>query len=84
MIESNVMAEKNLWKTLIRNNNNMNTDNQKSIKYVYVTHDPLYEEVVCVHEKQDSWCKKCRALKRRRKKINSPYLLETVKLKLQP
>ena len=26
---------------------------------VYVTWDPLYECVICVHDKPDQWCKKC-------------------------
>ena len=28
-------------------------------KYVYVNWDPLYERVVCVHNKEQSTCKKC-------------------------
>lgn len=29
-------------------------------KYVYVTYDPLYEKVLCVHEKPNMTCKVCK------------------------
>ena len=29
---------------------------------VYVTWDPLFEEVVCVHSEPNKWCKKCKAI----------------------
>jgi len=45
-------------------------------KYVFVTWDPLYERVVCVHDKLDSECKKCKKI---RKKRDGAYYLETSK-----
>lgn len=37
-------------------------DAKKKIEKVFVTWDPLYEEVVCVHRNPDSECDKCRAI----------------------
>ena len=33
-------------------------------QYIYVTFDPLLENVVCVHKKQDSTCNKCEKILR--------------------
>ena len=35
-------------------------------KYVYVTHDPLYEKVVCVHDKPNTLCSNCVELNKER------------------
>jgi hypothetical protein len=37
----------------------MEKDKKPKKKYVFVTWDPLFERVVCVHEKQQSTCKDC-------------------------
>jgi hypothetical protein len=37
-------------------------DAKKKIEKVFVTWDPLYERVVCVHRNPDSECDKCRAI----------------------
>lgn len=47
-------------------------------EYVFVTWDPLLEQVVCVHKKLDSTCKKCEKLSKERWK--NCYFLETKKL----
>lgn len=41
-------------------------------QYVYVTLDPLLEEVVCVHKKENSTCDKCERLMKRRKGSYQP------------
>lgn len=58
----------------------------KPIKYVWVTFDPLYERVVCVHEKADSECDKCRRLMKQRIKdgSNPCYYPEASKFKIKP
>lgn len=48
----------------------------KKRKYVFVTWDPLYERVVCVHDKLEDTCKKCEKI---RKKRTGAYFLETKK-----
>jgi hypothetical protein len=48
-------------------------------KYVFVTWDPLYERVVCVHDKLEDTCKKCESIRRKRWKENSFYFLNTSK-----
>lgn len=45
-------------------------------EYVFVTWDPLYERVVCVHKKYQDDCKECRKI---RKERNGAYYLETNK-----
>jgi len=57
---------------------------KKKSRYVWVTYDPLYERIVCVHEKLQSDCDKCRALREKRWKENSSYFLETSKFKIKP
>lgn len=42
-------------------------------KYVYVTYDPLYEKVLCVHDKPNM---KCRACKKREYDKRDMYQLE--------
>lgn len=54
------------------------------MKYVFVTYDPLYERVICVHEKADSECEKCKALRNKRWKTKSPYMPERHKFKIKP
>jgi len=49
-----------------------NKDKEK----VYVTWDPLYENVVCVHRKPDGECDKCRAIAK--EKRDSYHLCEEV------
>lgn len=44
----------------------------KDKEYVYVTWDPLTEEVVCVHKNKDSTCEKCQRLIDKRKTIYQP------------
>ena len=55
-------------------------------RYVWVTYDPLYERVVCVHEKADSECDKCRRLMKKRIKdgSNPCYYPEASKFKIKP
>ena len=53
-------------------------------KYVFVTYDPLLEQVVCVHEKQNTECPKCKALRKKRWDSKNPYFLETSKFKIKP
>jgi len=48
-------------------------------KYVFVTWDPLYERVVCVHNKQEDTCKKCESIRKKRWKEKNTYFLETSK-----
>jgi hypothetical protein len=49
-------------------------------EYVFVTYDPLLEEVICVHRKQDSWCDKCKKLYDQRiKDDNYAYLPYSIK-----
>jgi predicted RNase H-like HicB family nuclease len=52
-------------------------------KYVFVTYDPLYEQVVCVHEKYQTECKKCKPLRKKRAK-QGVYHLTTQKFKIKP
>lgn len=52
------------------------------MKYVFVTYDPLYERIVCVHEKLQSDCKKCEVLRRKRNKKGC-YHLETQRFKIK-
>jgi hypothetical protein len=53
------------------------------MKYVFVTYDPLYERVVCVHEKLQSECDKCKKLRKLRNKEGC-YHLETQKFLIRP
>jgi hypothetical protein len=53
------------------------------MKYVWVTFDPLYERVVCVHEKLQSDCDKCRPIRNKRWKEKNTYFLETSKFKIK-
>lgn len=58
-------------------------------KYVWVTYDPLYERIICVHEKSNSECDKCRKIREARDEDNfkhgfTGYFLETLKFKLKP
>lgn len=46
----------------------------KKRKYVFVTWDPLYERVVCVHDKLEDTCKKCEKIRRKRNKSGAYYL----------
>ena len=50
-------------------------------KYIYVTYDPLREEVLCVHEKPNSTCKVCN---KREYRIRNSYQLCQKKLVLKP
>jgi len=52
-------------------------------RYVWVTFDPLYERVVCVHEKLNTDCEKCRSIRDKRWKENNTYFLETSKFKIK-
>ena len=52
-------------------------------KYVFVTWDPLYERVVCVHNKLDDECKKCESIRKKRWKENNCYFLETSKFMIK-
>lgn len=54
------------------------------MKYVWVTYDPLLETVVCVHEKADSYCLKCRKLLNQRVKDGKGYYPEASKFKIKP
>jgi len=40
---------------------------------VYVTWDPLYEKVVCVHDKPKRWCLKCKEIEERANKTHCYY-----------
>jgi len=53
-------------------------------QYIWVTYDPLYERVVCVHYKLQSDCKKCKTIRKKRWKENSVYFLETSKFLIKP
>lgn len=53
-------------------------------KYVWVTYDPLYERVVCVHEKPNTDCEKCKTIRNKRRKEKCTYFLETSKFKIKP
>jgi hypothetical protein len=44
-------------------------------KYVYVIFDPLYERVLCVHDKPNMRCHECK--KRKYEKRNTYQLIET-------
>lgn len=59
---------------------------KKTIKYVFITFDPLYEEVVCVHTKLNSDCKKCKKIRKFRKDNEDYtfYQLYTQKFKIKP
>lgn len=50
---------------------------------VYVTWDPLYEEVVCVHRTEDGECDKCSFLAEERRKDDSPYFLDRKEFEVQ-
>lgn len=56
----------------------------RSYQYVWVTFDPLYERVVCVHEKSESFCPKCKKIWNERVKEGSPYQLIANKFKIKP
>lgn len=49
-------------------------------KFVYVTYDPLFEKVLCVHDKANKGCPICN--KKKYKKRDS-YHLEEYKLKIR-
>jgi hypothetical protein len=49
-------------------------------KYVYVTYDPLFERVICVHEKGNKECSVC---KKRKYKERDSHHLEEYKLKIR-
>lgn len=53
------------------------------MSYVWVTYDPLYEKVVCVHKKSDSFCPKCKKIWDKRVKENSLYQLEASRFKIK-
>jgi hypothetical protein len=61
-------------------------DDKPKTEYVWVTYDPLYEKVVCVHRKAESKCKKCRRLMKQRIKdgSNPCYYPEAQKFKIKP
>ena len=40
-------------------------------EYVWVTFDPLYEEIICVHKKINSECDKCKSIRKKRNVIQS-------------
>lgn len=46
------------------------------MKYVYVIYDPLYEKVLCVHEKANMDCNLCRGIREQREKEKCVYFLE--------
>jgi len=49
-------------------------DNEE--KYVYVTYDPLYEKVICVHSEEEMECEDCKPINDERR---GAYSLEIVK-----
>ena len=49
-------------------------------EYVYIIYDPLFEKVLCVHEKPGMECKGCKKI---RKERNSAYFLEEFKRKIK-
>lgn len=53
-------------------------------KYVWVTYDHLYEGIVCIHEKPNSDCEKCKTIRNKRRKEKCRYFLETSKFKINP
>ena len=44
-------------------------------KYVYVIYDPLFEKVLCVHDKSNMVCNSCRKTFKERG-LSQPYFLE--------
>lgn len=48
--------------------------------YVYVIHDPLYEKVLCVHDKPNGKCNTCKPI---RNKCRGAYQLQEVKRKVK-
>jgi hypothetical protein len=50
-------------------------------KYVYVIYDPLHEKVICVHNKNNMECNKCKTL--RIKRFKQCYPLEEHKRLIQ-
>lgn len=52
--------------------------------YVWVTYDPLYEKVICIHKKGNSYCKKCKKIWDEREAERCLYQLETSKFKIKP
>ena len=46
------------------------------MKYVYVIYDPLYEKVLCVHEKSNMECNLCRQISKERYESHSVYHIE--------
>jgi hypothetical protein len=53
------------------------------MKYVYVTYDPLLEQVICVHQHFTSECKLCKKIRKKRVDENSPYHIRTMKFKIK-
>lgn len=53
------------------------------IKYVYVNYDPLYECVVCVHDKPNEDCDVCKPIKQERWDNKNPYFLMSTKLPIK-
>lgn len=47
--------------------------------HVYVTYDPLYEKVICVHSKPNKVCESCKEIKRVRQLESNTYLIEEEK-----
>lgn len=51
--------------------------------WVYVTYDPLYEHVVCVHDKPNQYCKKCKPIFDKREQENCLYQIEESRFKVR-
>lgn len=51
--------------------------------YVYVTYDPFLENVVCVHDKPNKFCKVCDKINKERIAENSFYMLYQKKMKIK-
>ena len=51
--------------------------------FVYVTYDPLYEKVLCVHDKPNQFCSVCKPVWNRRLKENCAYQIYEEKRKLR-
>jgi len=51
--------------------------------WVYVTYDPLYEKILCVHDKPNQFCDVCRPIFNKREREKHVYQIYEEKRKLK-
>jgi len=51
--------------------------------FVYVTYDPIYEKILCVHDKPNQFCDVCRPVFKKREREKSMYQIYEEKRKVK-